>query len=126
MNIVSWNLLNIGRGKLKREVNPAVAKTGVGNNGLDYIVKAVMGDSIWSGAGAVAVDIFVIVELKCGGGDHKGNEATQGAAPFVLTWLTEAMNTVAAVAKIDKKYEFAPPLITGNRETVGIIYNSMS
>lgn len=126
MKIVSWNLKNLGTTKLTNSFTNTFQDTGLGNDVLSYIINVVMGSSIWANINPpVPADIFVIIELKCGG-HQKGKSATGAAVP-VLQGIVGAMNTVVAsmpTLKPNYQYNFVLPLIVGRHETVGIIYNT--
>jgi len=126
MKIVGWNLLNIGNTKLGKAFTPTFLGFGLGNNILDYICNVVMGEPTWNNLGIAAntpADVFVIIELKTGG-KLKGG-AVSGTCIPTITNIRNALNQVATANGITAthKYAFATPLITGNHEAVGVIYN---
>jgi hypothetical protein len=123
MKIISWNLKNLGEKKLARPINPVVAAAGVGNDVLDYILRVVMGNDVWRGiSSTLPADIFIIIELKTGGTDKGGD--VSGAAIPTVTKIGQAMNAIAALDPQGRYHYSGVPLqITGNRYSVGIIYN---
>ena len=122
MKIISWNLKNIGAGKLANAMNPAVAAAGYGNNVGEFIVNVVMANPLWNGVNtALAADIFLIIELKCGG--HNKSFPAVGTCTPCLTMLVNAMNAVAGPGNLNYQYASVPPLICGYHECVGVIYN---
>ncbi len=131
MKIVCWNLKNIGQTKLGNAFTNTFTPYGLGNNVLDYMMKLVMGDAAWSNLWGLAglsnnpADIFVIIELKTGG--HNKNQAVSGTCLPTITAITNAMNQVAVTRNINNNYQysFATPKITGNHETVGVIFNNL-
>ncbi|HTF03644.1 MAG TPA: hypothetical protein VK826_06435 [Bacteroidia bacterium] len=125
MKIVSWNLRNIGPDKLTRQFPAAYSAFGLGGNVLDYITKVVTGNAAWSNIqSARPADIFVIIELRTGGQD-KGADGSNGCL-VVLPSISNALNSAVA-ARADVRgsysYKWVKPLVTGFRETIGIIYN---
>ena len=125
MKIISWNLRNIGINKLARPFTARFQAYGLGNNVLDYMMKVVMGDPVWSNINnGYPVDIFVVIELKCGG--LKKGEYPPGAPSPTLVTIMTAMNNYANGAGIAASYRYnaVPPLIVGRHEAVGIIYNT--
>lgn len=136
MKIICWNLRNLGGGKLARPKNslsPSLAALNLGCTLLEYIVKVVTGDPVWSNmtdndpdtslTSNVPADIFVIIELKSGG-KAKGRRAN-GGSMVVLPAVVNALN-----AATDNNYDYAfmntdenPLPITGYNECVGVIYN---
>jgi hypothetical protein len=126
VKIISWNLKNIGATKLANVMNATIAAAGYGNNVLDFMVNLVMGNAIWVGVNLtlVPVDIFLVVELKSGG--HNKNTPAFGTAIPTLTAIRNAMNVVAAALPAGGyHYSFAPPIICGYHECVGVIYNDL-
>lgn len=122
MKIISWNLKNVGAGKLGNAMNPAVAAAGYGNNVGEFIVNVVMGNVLWGPWNpAVAADIFLIIELKCGG--HNKSTAAVGTCTPCLTALVNAMNAVAGLGNLNFQYTAVPPLVCGYHECVGVIFN---
>lgn len=136
MKIICWNLRNIGGPKLTgadNTLSPDLAALNLGSTLLEYIVKVVTGDPVWSNAtngdqttcltSNTPADIFVIIELKSGDGG-KGRRA-RGGCQVVLPTITNALNVAT-----DNNYDYTfmntkenPLPITGKRECVGVIYN---
>jgi hypothetical protein len=130
MKIVCWNLKNLGQTKLGNPLTNTFTPYGLGNTVLDYMMKVVMGSAAWNnlwaspGLSASPADIFVIIELKTGG--HNKNQAVSGTCIPTLTTVVNAMNLAANNLNVQNNYQYsyATPLITGNHETVGVIYNN--
>lgn len=126
MKIISWNMRNLGTTKLTNTFTNTFQALGLGNNVQSYMINVVMGSQAWTNINpAVPADIFVIIELKCGG-NRKGYAATGAAVP-VLQAVTGAMNTVVANTQAyqgNYQYSYVNPLIVGRHEAVGIIYNT--
>lgn len=128
MKIVIWNLKNIGETKLTNSTNAIMAAKGFGSNVLDFMINLVMGNSIWSSVNPSLdpADVFVVIELKCGG-QAKDADASDGAAVNFLKTVVTAMNTVVSkTPSLNGKYLYdaAPPKIIGHHETVGVIFNT--
>jgi hypothetical protein len=127
MKIISWNLKNIGATKLGNAMNPAVALAGYGNTVGDFILNVVMANALWNGVNtAFPVDIFLIIELKCGG--HNKSTVAAGTCTPTLTALVNAMNVVAAglAPALNYHYTAVAPLVVGYHECVGVIYNDQA
>ncbi|MGL5891066.1 MAG: hypothetical protein ACRC3B_14350 [Bacteroidia bacterium] len=93
---------------------------------MDYIVKFVTGDPVWNnGAEGVPVDVFVVIEMMCKN-RSKGNTAA-GSAVNTLAKLTQAMNDSVTARGLQNQfvYESVPLMNIRNRETMGVIYNSV-
>lgn len=124
LKVISWNLKNIGANKLKNTFSLSeVAQAGLGNNVNDYILNVVMGNSKWNSDWldpASPCDLFVVIELVTGG-NVVGNPVNGTALPTLAT-LKATMNA-ASPNPTAYKYKKVDPLITGNNECVGIIYN---
>lgn len=126
MKIISWNLKNIGINKLANGFTAAFQAYGLGNNVLDYMMNVVMGNNAWNNINTlVPADIFVIIELKCGG--HAKGYLPPGPASPTLQAITAAMNMVVANTPAfigNYNYNFVNPLIVGRHEAVGVIFNT--
>ena len=123
MKIVYWNIFKLGSTTLKMKLNQGIiANGGLGNNKLDYIVKVVSGDAVWSGATSqVPADVIVILEL-ISGGTAKGAPGT-GSCLRVLNAMKAALNSAAPKTH---RYDFVQPRLIGNKETVGVLYNNQA
>lgn len=128
MKIISWNLKNIGANKLANAFTPAFQAYGLGNNVLDYMMNVVMGSAVWNNINpTVPADIFVVIELKCGG-HNKGYQPPGPVSP-TLQAITAAMNLVVANTPAyvgNYNYNFVNPLIVGRHEAVGVIFNTVA
>lgn len=128
MKIISWNLRNISLTKLSNKFSAQFTTYGLGNNVLDYMVNLVLGNAQWNGILATnnPADMFVVIELKTGG-KYKGTKVT-GKCINALTSITNALNKAVAAkyASTTNNYNYAyvVPVLSGNRETVGFIYNT--
>lgn len=126
MKIISWNLRNIGINKLANGFTAAFQAYGLGNNVLDYMMNVVMGTNVWNNINTpLPADIFVIIELKCGG--HAKGYLPPGPASPTLQAITAAMNLVVANTPGyigNYNYNFVTPLIVGKHEAIGVIFNT--
>lgn len=124
LKIISWNLKNVSANKLDNTFQPKFRSYGLGDNVLGYIVNVVMGAANqWKGVvSQTPADLFVVIELKTGG--SKKGDAVSGQCVPTLTKIVNAMNTYATNAKLNYTYDAAIPLVTGQHETVGFIFNT--
>ncbi len=127
MKIMFWNIFKLGSTKLIKKMNQGIiAPAGMGNTHADYITKVALGDAIWRAAAGsnTPVDALVIIEL-ISGGHAKGDDGT-GSCLRCLNALKGALNTAAKAKNLSPlpTYGFVDPLITGNKETVGVLYNT--
>lgn len=123
MKIVSWNLKDIGTGKLAGTL-PWFNNRGLGVNVLDYITKVVAADPIWQHVtGANPADVFVVVELVTGG-TSKGSAST-GSSLTSMTHFVNALNAAVAANPAFHYSAVTPALVTGHNECVGVIYNDL-
>lgn len=95
---------------------------GLGGNILGFITNVISGAAVWSNLwtrdiGNSPADVLIITGLASGG-QAKGTAAS-GSADIVLPILGAALTQASG-----KSYRFVPPLVTGYRECVGILYNS--
>jgi hypothetical protein len=108
----------------------------MGNTVMDYIVNLVAGMNnpatnvpVWDFAtqnvSQNPADIFVIIELRTGG-RIKGNAVSANCNNTLVTLVT-ALNTAMVTRNLQATYHYnyATSLITGNRESVGVIYNDI-
>lgn len=135
MKIVSWNLKNISENKLANKFTATFISFGLGNNVLDYMVRLVTGNAQWNNITKLTtnpVDVFVIIELKTSGKD-KGSPVYGKCVP-ALKKIVAGMNTAITSLSKTATYKYAyvvppdndpdGPLIIGDFETVGVIYNT--
>lgn len=132
MKIITWNLMNLGPDRFnnvqKFKFGNTFLNYQLGNNVLDYITGFVLFTPRWQGLDIEITDspadIFVVIELKTNAGGF-GAATNSENTTDALNQLTNAMNIwIAANGDINQyQYQFLPTLITGNKETVGIIYN---
>ncbi|WP_162042208.1 hypothetical protein [Undibacterium sp. YM2] len=98
----------------------------MGNTVLDFVTNVVMGAEQWEGVvSAFPVDLFVVIELKTGG-SAKGGAVSGNCLPTLVA-LRDAMNAAVTAMNHDPQeytYAYVTPLITGQHETVGFIYNT--
>lgn len=126
MKVVSWNMKNVSLKKLSNKFSSTIGSYGLGNCVGDYMLNLVMGSSAWSNIANLSgnpADIFVIIELKSGG-NKKGMSVSGQCLPTLNNIVTN-MNKRAKALKVESNYDYgyAPPLVNGYHETVGVIYN---
>jgi len=119
-----WNIFKLGSSKLGNKLNAGIiAANGLGNNIQDYIVKVATGNAVWNAATTTTpVDVLVIIELVSGG--NKKDSAAFGACIRVLKALKASMNSVVT-GNVNYSYDYAAPKLIGNKECVGVIYNTV-
>jgi hypothetical protein len=119
-----WNIFKLGSSKLGNRMNAGIiAANGLGNNIQDYIVKVATGNAVWNAATTTTpVDVLVIIELVSGGNKKDSNGF--GACIRVLKALKASMNAVVAL-NANYNYDYAAPKLIGNKECVGVIYNTV-
>lgn len=128
MKVISWNLKNVSLNKLTKAnaFQPLFQSYGMGNTVLDFVTNVVMGAEQWEGVvSAFPVDLFVVIELKTGG-SAKGGAVSGNCLPTLVA-LRDAMNAAVTAMNHDPQeytYAYVTPLITGQHETVGFIYNT--
>lgn len=130
MKIISWNLKNLGFGKLVNPMTPGFAAYGLGNDVMDYVLGVVMGTARWTNfATANPADLFIVIELKTGG--HLKNTAANGTSIPTMNTLRGTMQAMANAGhgiggNPNYQYAVVPALVTGRHECVGVIYNTVT
>lgn len=127
MKIITWSIQKLGEKKIGPESRESgelnyFNSAGLGGNILSFMTKVISGNKVWStlwkdGITDSPADVIVIIGV-ISGGQAKGNSAT-GSAEIVLPILKAALT-----AETGMKYDYVPPLVTGYRECVGILYNT--
>ncbi|MGJ8677870.1 MAG: hypothetical protein ACSHX0_10160 [Akkermansiaceae bacterium] len=127
MKIITWHLDKLNADKIGPDAKASSRldyfnTAGLGGNILSFITKVVSGDEAWSnlwtsGLTAAPADILVVIGVVSGG-QAKGTTAS-GSSDIVLPILKAALS-----AATGKSYDYIPPLVTGYRECVGILYNT--
>lgn len=124
MRVVSWNLKNIGQGKLGVMFGNAQVRGAVGNTVLDYIARVVLGLAPWNALVGGPADLFVMIEVKTGGSAK--NTQVSDTCVQLMTAVVAAVNAARPAAiQATYHYDYITPLISGRHETVGIIYNDV-
>jgi hypothetical protein len=130
MKIISWNLCNIGMTKINgtNQINNILKAANYGNSVLDFIIRVVMGNTVWGAINTPRpADVFIIIELTGLAKADTVGKAASGNARQILAQIVSAMDA-ASPNPANYKYDFVPPISIASgtkKESIGIIFNKI-